>query len=83
MKDRYLDIDASAPKLTREEFAAYWLTPDQYGVPALAYYEEELYESVAQYRSECGLYGDAGPGQALRIGQGRAELARIRRLLGI
>ena len=40
---------------------------------------ESFYEHVTQYRSECALFGDAGPGQGLRIRNMMAEYASIAR----
>jgi len=45
-----------------------WLTPAEYAVllsEDLYWGEESHAEIVAQYRSECALFGDAGPGQGI------------------
>jgi hypothetical protein len=45
-----------------------WLTPAEYAVllsEDLYWGEEHHAETVAQYRSECALFGDAGPGQGI------------------
>ena len=67
-----------AKALTAQEFIAHWLTPDEDGATPLYWYEESLGEAETQYKSECALYGDAGPGQGLRVREGRAALAKIK-----
>ena len=67
------------------------LTPAEYSCllqQELTYGEEYYAESLTQYRSECALFGDAGPGQGVnliktsqRLGQVRAQLARINRIV--
>lgn len=40
--------------------------------------EEHLGELESQYRSECAMFGDAGPGQGLRVRAVKRELAQMR-----
>lgn len=68
-----------------------WLTPAEYACllqQELAWGEEAHAETVTQYRSECAMFGDAGPGQALSVHEGhrmlaetRAKLATVRRVI--
>lgn len=51
-----------------EERLEEWLTPHEYAARLsedLYWGEESHAEIVAQYRSECALFGDAGPGQGI------------------
>jgi hypothetical protein len=66
--------------MTRTEFIAYWLTNED-GPSGLDQMEEGIGEHEAQYASECALYGDAGPGQGLRLREMRATLAGVKRQL--
>lgn len=43
--------------------------------------EETYGDNLAQYRSEVALYGDAGPGQGLRLREQWAELVEAREIL--
>lgn len=58
----------------------------QYCLENYAYMEESYGEHLTQYQSECALYGDAGPGQGLRLQEMRAEMcgmeARFEQLTG-
>ena len=83
----YESLDDYAAALSRLE----WLTPAEYAAVlewSLAYGEESHAETVTQYRSECAMFGDAGPGQGLAVREGarmlaqdRAKLARVRRIV--
>jgi hypothetical protein len=66
--------------MTRAEFIAYWLSNED-GFSELDQMEEGIGEHEAQYASECALYGDAGPGQGLRLREMRATLAGVKRQL--
>ena len=46
--------------MTEEEFV-------DYARKGYSYWEESLGEAETQYKSECALYGDAGPGQLAHI----------------
>lgn len=59
-------------------FLAYWLKEDADGMTALDNLSETLGECESQYASECGQFGDAGPGQASAISEMRAELAAVK-----
>jgi len=76
-----LDIDVNAPRLSLSEFRDYWLEPGEHGRSLFSENEEILGEMEAQYRSECAMFGDAGPGQAINIAQCHAEISRVRRIL--
>jgi hypothetical protein len=67
--------------MTKQEFLDYWLQPDEYGMTNLDYLRENLRESVSQYRSECSLFGDAGPGQLRNILMLREEHDRVKNRL--
>ena len=43
-----------------------------------AYGDENLGEREAQYKSECAMFGDAGPGQLHTIRAIKADLAQMR-----
>lgn len=68
-----------------------WLTPAEQACMlqvSIDYGEEAVAEAYAQYRSECALFGDAGPGQGLtlqkmrqRLAEERAALARVLRII--
>ncbi len=68
-----------------------WLTPAEFACllqESIAWGAEHHAETVTQYRSECAMFGDAGPGQALAVHQGarmlaedRARLAAVRRII--
>lgn len=60
--------------MTKKEFIAYWLKPDESGLCMLDYCQENLGEMQTQYASECAMFGDAGPGQGLAIRNMRSEL---------
>jgi hypothetical protein len=71
--------------MTAEEFIAYWTAPfDPEGdgpydmMSALDAAEESLMEHETQYRSECAMFGDAGPGQGIHVRDLRSELANIK-----
>jgi len=64
--------------MTAAEFLAYWLTQTEDEPSALSMFEENVGEHEAQYRSECALYGDAGPGQGLRLTEMKRELASVK-----
>lgn len=49
--------------MTAEEFVRYWCEPDEHGRSLLSHIEENLGEREAEYRNECAMFGDAGPGQ--------------------
>jgi hypothetical protein len=66
--------------MTRAEFIEHWLSNED-GRNGLDYLEESIGEHASQYASECGLYGDAGPGQGLRLREMRATLAGVKRQL--
>lgn len=72
----YINFDEA---MTAEEFI-------RYCVENYAYMEESYGEHLTQYQSECALYGDAGPGQGLRLQEMRAEMrgmeARYEQLTG-
>ena len=68
---------SNEPRLTRDEFLNYWLEPDQYGMCGLDYLYEHIAEADAQYRSECALFGDAGPGQGHQLCIARENLRRV------
>lgn len=53
--------------MTAEQFC-------EYARQNYVYCEEALMENESQYRSECAMFGDAGPGQALRVMQLQREL---------
>ena len=55
--------------------AAQWIT---FAIETYAQQDESLGEHETQYLSECALFGDAGPGQALAVRQMKAELAQMR-----
>jgi hypothetical protein len=42
------------------------------------YWEENIGEHEAQYRSECAMFGDAGPGQGYYLNQMNQEMAQIK-----
>lgn len=67
--------------MTKQEFIAYWLEPDEDGRSLLDYNEENLFERESQYLSECAMFGDAGPGQGLVVREMKAEIASVRRRL--
>jgi hypothetical protein len=68
-----------------------WLTPSEYATLLSQEIDagEEYYgEIYAQYRSECAMFGDAGPGQGLavrdtgrQLAESRARLATVRRII--
>jgi hypothetical protein len=64
--------------MTREQFISHWLARGEDGEPSLL---EQLCEHVGeadtQFRSECALFGDAGPGQGYRLNRSKAELAKV------
>jgi len=66
--------------MTQAEFIAYWLSNEN-GFSGLDQMEESIGEHEAQYASECAMYGDAGPGQGLRLREMRATLAGVKRQL--
>lgn len=63
--------------LTKEQFIAHWLAPDEDGRSFLSHVEESIAEHAAQYGSECALFGDAGPGQGYRLQEMKAKHAKI------
>jgi hypothetical protein len=81
------DFDDYCAALSRKSS----LTPVEYRYlvsQSIAYGEEHHAESATQYRSECALFGDAGPGQArdLRnaaqcLADDRATHARLGRII--
>jgi hypothetical protein len=61
-----------------------WLTPGEYACllqQDIAYGEENYAEHLTQYRSECAMFGDAGPGQGLALREMSASLAERRAAL--
>lgn len=68
-----------------------WLSPAEYAAlltQSIAYGEESYGEYLTQYRSECAMFGDAGPGQGLQLSNlsrllsaDKAQLARVRRII--
>ena len=66
--------------MTRAEFIEHWLSNES-GRSGLDYLEESIGEHESQYASECALYGDAGPGQGLRLREMHATLAGVKRQL--
>lgn len=81
------DFDDYVDALSRLE----WLTPAEYACvlsQSIADGEESYSERLTQYRSECAMFGDAGPGQFLtlrsnaeQVAEDRAKLARVRRII--
>ena len=63
--------------MTKQEFLNYWLTPDEDGRTQLSYNEESIAEHEAEFRSECALFGDAGPGMGYRLQQMKAAHAKV------
>jgi len=79
---------ANTEAMTAAEFIEYWTAPSNpegsgpYDMmSALDAYEEGLGESECQYRSECAMFGDAGPGQGLHLYEGKAYIAGVKRQL--
>jgi hypothetical protein len=77
---------ANTEAMTAAEFIEYWTGVEGGDGPydmmsALDMYEEGLGETEAQYRSECAMFGDAGPGQGLDLRNGKAYLANVKRQL--
>jgi len=79
--DDYCDALRNLKSLTPVEYSCL-LQQDLY------WCEEHHHETVTQYRSECAMFGDAGPGQGLDVANGarrlselRAKLARVRRVI--
>lgn len=61
-----------------------WLTPAERACMlqlSIDIGEESIAEAYAQYRSECALFGDAGPGQGLALREMRKQLAEDRAAL--
>lgn len=68
-----------------------WMTPVEYYytlAETLSWGEESHAEIVAQYQSECALFGDAGPGQGLAVIESskmlrdlRDRMARVKRVI--
>ena len=68
-----------------------WLTPKEYAFKLgfeIDMGEEHYAESYTQYRSECAMFGDAGPGQAAdlqfitrTLREDRARLERVNRVI--
>ena len=81
------DFDDYCAALSRKSS----LTPVEYRYlvsQSIAYGEEHYAESMTQYRSECALFGDAGPGQARglnitkqQLADDRATYARLGRII--
>lgn len=81
------DFDDYCAALSRKSS----LTPVEYRDlvgQSIVYGEEHYAESMTQYRSECAMFGDAGPGQALglsstaqRLADARAKYARLNRII--
>lgn len=68
------DFDDYCAALSRKSS----LTPVEYRYlvsQSIAYGEEHYEESMTQYRSECALFGDAGPGQASGLNSTKQQLA--------
>lgn len=58
-----------------------WLTPQQYAClleNELVWGEESYAEHYTQYRSECAMFGDAGPGQGLTVQSLGRQLSELR-----
>lgn len=68
-----------AKAMSGPEFLKYWLAPDEDGLPSLYYFEESVAEHEAEYRNECALFGDAGPGMGYRLNEMKRELASVKR----
>lgn len=66
--------------MTRAEFIKYWMSNED-GLSGLAQMEESIGEHESQYASECAMFGDAGPGQGLRLREMHATLAGVKRQL--
>ena len=85
--DQFEDFDSYCEALRRRE----WLTPGEfYSLLSqdLAYGEEAYGEIYTQYRSECAMFGDAGPGQGLAVRdtgrmlhETRERMATVRRII--
>ena len=67
--------------MTAAEFLAHWMTPDEDGMTRLDWQRESLGEHEAQYHAEVSMFGDAGPGQGLRLEEMKRDLAKIERAL--
>jgi hypothetical protein len=68
------DFDDYCAALSRKSL----LTPFEYRCllsQSIVYGEEHYAESMTQYRSECALFGDAGPGQAHGLNITKQQLA--------
>lgn len=85
--DQFEDFDSYCDALRKRDS----LTPKEYAClleQHLAYGDEAYSEIYTQYRSECAMFGDAGPGQGLRVSElgrelrdTRAKLATVRRII--
>ena len=85
--EQFEDFDDYCAALRRRE----WLTPDEYAAllsQDLAYGEEAYAETCTQFRSECAMFGDAGPGQGIAVRdlgrmlqESRSKLATVRRII--
>ena len=64
--------------MTAAEFTAHWLTPDEDGRTHLSWTEESIGEHEAEYRNECAMFGDAGPGTGLRLSEMKRDLAQVK-----
>ena len=84
------------PTIRSEDFDNFedyckWLTPSEYATllsQEIDAGEEHYSEIYAQYRSECAMFGDAGPGQGIAVRdtgrqlvESRARLATVRRII--
>lgn len=67
--------------MTKAAFIAYWMTEDALGMTPLEFARENVGEREAQYRSECAMFGDAGPGQALTLSDCKRDLAKVEKRL--
>lgn len=63
--------------MTKEEFVAYWTTPDDSGRSALDDFEEHIAEFESENAGEVARYGDSGPGSAVRLGEMKAKHTKV------
>lgn len=65
--------------MTAQQFIAHWMGCGTDGEPSRLYeLEEYVAESDAQYRSECAMFGDAGPGQGSNLARAEVKLASVK-----
>lgn len=69
--------DEATDTMTAAQFVAFWLHFDDNGGNNLSYAAESIAEWKSEHASECGMFGDSGPGVASWLAEANRKHAAV------